>query len=105
MEELKQLAVEEIVAVVQRVNNSAIITEEKPAKDQHKTWHQKTSTDLAQDAHQTDPAPNMGGQDHGLQEGVQGPGLQVGGPNQCAYNWGNQILTPAAQGCIKFTHR
>jgi hypothetical protein len=105
VEEPEQLAVEEIVAVVQRVNYSAMIIEEKPAQeDQHKTWHkktstktwhQKTSTDLAQDAYQTekkppdstmvgltggtDPGLNMGGKDPSQQEVGRAPSQHVGG--------------------------
>jgi hypothetical protein len=36
----------------------------------------------------------MGGQYPGLQEGGQDPGQQLGGTDQCANNWGDQIITP-----------
>ena len=54
-------------------------------EDQHKTWHQKTSTDLAQKAIQTEKKPPdntnaglIGGQDPGEPVGGQDPGHQVG---------------------------
>jgi hypothetical protein len=52
--ESDQLAVK-VFTVVQRVNHAAMIIEERPTQDQHKTWHEKISMNLAQDAHQKDP--------------------------------------------------
>ena len=58
--EPEQLAVK-VVTVMQRVNYATMITEEKPTQDQHMTWQEKTSTDLAQDALHKDPGLPGGG--------------------------------------------
>jgi hypothetical protein len=70
-------------------------------EDQNKTWHKKTSTDLAQEAHQTEKMPpdntmvgliggpepvlQMGGQDHSLQLGGQIKVHTIGGTTHGLY--------------------
>jgi hypothetical protein len=99
---------EEIVALVQRENYSAMISEEelahssKAPEDQHKTWHkktsnntwhQKTSTDLAQEALQTEKKPPDNTM-AGLTGGTD-PGRNMGGQDHVLHV-GDQILTPTS---------